>query len=73
MATQLLESYRERAFEISMPDAPSYELMRKTFADLGRQTGPDGEFFVIKVFPVLTGDQTLSINGTTDATTNFPT
>lgn len=49
MATQLLATYQERAFEISMPDEPSYDLMRATFAGLGRPTGPDGEFFVIKV------------------------
>jgi hypothetical protein len=50
MATQLLSTYRSRAFEISMPDQASYEQMRATFARLGRSTGPDGEFFVIKVF-----------------------
>ena len=50
MATQLLATYQERAFEISMPDRSSYDLMRAAFADLGRATGPDGEFFVIKVF-----------------------
>ena len=33
-----------------MPDSASYDQMRKTFARLGRTTGPDGEFFVIKVF-----------------------
>jgi hypothetical protein len=51
MATQLLTSYGNRAFEVSMPDEESYNQMRSTFAQLGRQTGPDGEFFVIKVFP----------------------
>ena len=51
MATQLLSTYSERAFEISMPDKASYDLMRATFAGLGRLTGPDGEFFVIKVPP----------------------
>ncbi len=50
MATQLISTYNHRPFEISMPDAESYALMRKTFGDLGRETGPDGEFFVIKVF-----------------------
>ncbi len=51
MAIQLLSTYGDRAFEISMPDQSSYDLMRSTFAELGRETGPDGEFFVIKVFP----------------------
>jgi hypothetical protein len=51
MATQLLSSYRHRGFEISMPDEESYNQMRATLARLGRDTGPDGEFFVIKVFP----------------------
>lgn len=50
LATQLIGSYADRAFEISMPDKPSYEIMRKAFAELGRATGPDGEFFVVKVF-----------------------
>lgn len=50
MATQLLETYGHRPFEISMPDKAAYDLMRETFASLGRVTGPDGEFFVIKVF-----------------------
>jgi hypothetical protein len=50
LAEQLLDSHAERAFEISMPDEASYALMRMTFAKLGRETGPDGEFFVVKVF-----------------------
>ena len=50
MASQLLATYQNRAFEISMPDKEGYELMRATFAELGRETGPDGEFFVVKVF-----------------------
>lgn len=52
MATQLLATYGHRAFEISMPDKASYELMRSTFLTMGRESGPDGEFFVVKVFPV---------------------
>jgi hypothetical protein len=51
MATQLLGSYKDRGFDISMPDQESYDLMRRTFARLGRDSGPDGEFFVIKVSP----------------------
>jgi len=50
MATQLLATYPERAFEISMPDETSYHMMRTTLANLGRESDPDGEFFVIKVF-----------------------
>ena len=50
LAEQLIGSYADRAFEISMPDEPSYKLMRATFAKLGRETGPDGDFFVVKVF-----------------------
>jgi len=50
MATKLLATYDDRAFEISMPDKASYDQMRQTLAGLGRPTGPDGEFFVIKVF-----------------------
>lgn len=49
MAVQLLNTYEGRGFEISMPDQDSYDLMRETLAGLGRQSGPDGEFFVIKV------------------------
>lgn len=51
MATQLLSRYGDRAFEISMPDEASYILMRETFARLGRKSGPDGEFYVVKVAP----------------------
>ena len=51
MATHLLSTYADRAFEISMPDKHDYDLMRAAFAQLGRGTGPDGEFFVINVFP----------------------
>jgi hypothetical protein len=52
MANHLLATYADRAFEISMPDQESYDMMRAMFARLGRSTGPDGEFFVIKVFPI---------------------
>jgi hypothetical protein len=55
MATQLLATYGGRAFDISMPDQASYLLMRETFTRLGRGNGPDGEFFVIKVFPATVG------------------
>ena len=51
MATQLLAAYGTRGFEVSMPDQADYDLMRATLAHLGRETGPDGEFFVIKVTP----------------------
>lgn len=50
MATSLIATYGDRAFEISMPDKHTYEQMRKTFVRLGRRSGPDGEFFVVKVF-----------------------
>ena len=50
MATQLLGSFGAKPFEISMPDRAGYEMMRSTFASLGRETGPDGEFFIVKVF-----------------------
>lgn len=49
MAARLLASYGERAFEISMPDEASYDLMRAAFTRLGRMNGPGGEFFIIKV------------------------
>jgi hypothetical protein len=52
LAKQLIESYPDREFEISMPDEFSYALMRSEFAKLGRQTGPDGDFFVVKVYPL---------------------
>jgi hypothetical protein len=50
MAGQLLATYPDTAFEISMPDKQGYEMMMATIARLGRSTGPDGEFFVVKVF-----------------------
>jgi len=52
LARQLIGNYADRAFEISMPDQSSYNFMRHAFAKLGRATGPDGEFFVVKVFAV---------------------
>lgn len=52
MAKNLISSYGDRGFEISMPDQSGYDLLRIAFAALGRPTGPDGEFFVITVFPV---------------------
>ena len=51
MATQLLATYGDRGFEISMPDHASYELMRATLLTLGRDSERDGEFNIIKVFP----------------------
>lgn len=53
LARSLLSSYGDRPFEVSMPDEAEYTLMRETFAGLGRPTGPDGEFFVVKVFAVV--------------------
>jgi hypothetical protein len=53
MALQLLSTYADRGFEISMPDAESYELMRATFARLGRPTKPNGELNLIKVLPTV--------------------
>jgi len=50
MATQLLETYPSRPFEISMPDKESYDMMRDTLTRLGRSSGPDGEFYIVKVF-----------------------
>jgi len=55
MATHLLETYPERGFDVSMPDKESYDLMRSAFARLGRDSGPDGEFFVVRVFPAVVG------------------
>jgi hypothetical protein len=55
MATQLLTAYPDRPFGLSMPDLDSYDLMRATFARMGHSTRPDGEFFVIKVFPGAAG------------------
>ncbi len=50
LATQLLKTHQGKGFEVSMPDHRGYDLMRKIFAELGHATGPDGEFFVVKVF-----------------------
>ena len=52
LAKQLIESNGNAAFEVSMPDHDSYNLMRETFATLGHPTGPDGEFNIVKVFAV---------------------
>lgn len=51
MAKHLLETYGDRGFDVSMPDEAEYGLMRTAFDRLGRETGPDGEFFVVKVAP----------------------
>lgn len=50
MATKLLETYPHQPFEISMPDKDSYDMMRATLTRFGRGSGPDGEFFIVKVF-----------------------
>jgi len=51
MATQLLKTYGNQGFDISMPDEASYDLMRATLANMGRASGPDGEFWVVRVAP----------------------
>jgi hypothetical protein len=52
MATELLGRYPTRGFDISMPDRESYNLMRTTINSLGREAGPDGDFFVVRVSAV---------------------
>jgi hypothetical protein len=52
LAQKLIETYPERAFEISMPDESGYQAMRTAFAKAGRETAPDGEFFVVRVSAV---------------------
>jgi len=50
LATQLLLANGNSAFDVSMPDQQDYDLMRTTFDRLGHPTGPDGDFFVVRVF-----------------------
>lgn len=56
LATQLLKTHGDQGFEISMPDEEGYRLMRRTLAHLGRPSGPDGEFFVVKVAPMVSAN-----------------
>ena len=51
LATELLKTHGMNGFEISMPDKEGYNLMRATLAGLGRPSGPDGEFYVVRVPP----------------------
>ena len=55
MAKRLLSQYGDRGFEISMGDLADYYLMREAFAALGRKSGPDGEFFVVRVARTYSG------------------
>jgi hypothetical protein len=49
LAIKLIAQYPHRSFDISMADQADYDLMRATLARLGRKSGPDGEFFVVRV------------------------
>ena len=49
MAQELLAQYGDRGFEVSMGDEVEYDLIREAFTELGRESGPDGEFFIVRV------------------------
>lgn len=51
MAKKLLESHGDAGFDISMPDQEAYDLMLRTFEELGRPAGHDGEFLMVRVGP----------------------
>lgn len=53
IAMRLLATYQCRAFEIAMPDKESYDLMRSSVEDLGRQTELSRGGFVLKVLGVV--------------------
>ena len=48
-AQKLLKQYGQSAFEIPLENAEDYEMMHKTFSDLGCATERDGESFVLRV------------------------
>lgn len=50
MAKQLLTQHGDRGFDVSMADRVDCDLMRTAFDRMGRETGTNGEFFVVKVF-----------------------
>jgi hypothetical protein len=49
LALQLIAQYPDRGFDVSMADQADYDLMRATFTRLGRKSGPDGDFFIVRV------------------------
>jgi len=51
MAKSLLAAHGDAGFDISMPDQEAYDLMLRTFTDLGRPAGQDGEFLMVRVAP----------------------
>lgn len=51
MAQSLLKQYGQSDFEVSLGNAEDYTLVDEAFKALSCRTGPDGEFFVLKVYP----------------------
>lgn len=51
MAKNLLKAHGDAGFDISMPDQEAYDLMLRTFDELGRPAGHDGEFLMVRVSP----------------------
>ena len=51
LAQDTLKQHGQVAFEISLGNAEDYALLAEAFASLGCRTAPDGEFFILKVFP----------------------
>jgi hypothetical protein len=51
MAKNLLAAHGNSGFDISMPTQEAYDLMLRTFEELGRSAGQDGEFLMVRVAP----------------------
>ncbi|RYG26534.1 hypothetical protein EON82_02960 [bacterium] len=51
MAKRLLTQYGDRGFDVSMGNRYDCDLIREAFIALGRESGPDGDFFVVRVGP----------------------
>jgi hypothetical protein len=49
MAQNLLKQYGSSQFDVSLGNAEDYEMMKRTFEDLGCKTEPDGELFILRV------------------------
>lgn len=52
LAANLLAMHgEEESFEVSLGDEHDYLMLEAAFARLRCRTGPDGEFFRLKVYP----------------------
>jgi len=51
LAQDMLRQHGQAEFEVSLGNAEDYAVVGAAFVALGCRTEPNGEFFVLKVFP----------------------